>query len=223
MDIKAEIEKLLIQEFEDVPFHNLFMLNDFNCVGTKLGGTCSDKVIHFKKILAKNGVESRLHSAIINGLDCHRLLTVDIYEDKYYIDVGSGWANPKLIPAFDEIEHNAYGMSFKTELLNNGVAVLHKTDLEYKPMMLIPTTEMNEKDILDAIDRRYHTKSIYPFNKSLRFSKLVGDTFYFIKGNQLRKFSNSKFESQQLTKMEVFHWITKQFEFDLKGLEYYFP
>ena len=97
VDIKAEIEKLLIQEFEYVPFHNLFMLNDFNCVGTKLGGTCSDKVIHFKKILAKNGVESRLHSAIINGLDCHRLLTVEIYEDKYYIDVGSGLDDIKWI------------------------------------------------------------------------------------------------------------------------------
>lgn len=223
MATKAEIERMLVQEFEDVPFHNLFMLNNLNCVGTKLGGTCSDKVIHFKKILAENGIESKLHSAVINSIDCHRLLRVEICEDEYYIDAGSGWVNPKLIPAFEEIEYHAYGMSFRTELSNSGIRVLHKTDLEYKTMMLIPSVVVNEKDILDAIDKRYQNKSIYPFNTSLRFSKLIGDTFYFIKGNQLKKLSSQRFESQQLTKLEVYHLITQQFEFDLKGLEYYFP
>jgi arylamine N-acetyltransferase len=223
MAIKEEIERLLVQEFKNVPFHNLFMLNDFNCVGTKLGGTCSDKVIHFKKILAENGIESKLHSAFINGIDCHRLLTVEISLKSYFIDVGSGWANTKLIPAFEEIEYDAYGMSYRTELTKSGIRVLHKTDIEYKLMMLIPTVEMNETEILDAIEKRYHNKSIYPFNSSLRFSKLIGDTFYFIKGNQLRKFSSQKFESQQLNKMDLYEWLTQHFEFDLKGLEYYFP
>ncbi|MBA4155427.1 MAG: hypothetical protein C0512_13915, partial [Flavobacterium sp.] len=53
-----KIENLLLKEFETVPFHNLFMLNNKNYVASGLGGTCSDKVLHFKKVLSNSKIES---------------------------------------------------------------------------------------------------------------------------------------------------------------------
>ena len=78
-----KVEKLLLHEFKTVPFHNLFMLNSKNIIASPLGGTCSDKGLHFKNILSKNGIDAKLHSAIINGYDCHRMLSLMIRLIKY--------------------------------------------------------------------------------------------------------------------------------------------
>jgi arylamine N-acetyltransferase len=73
--------------------------------------------LHFKKVLADNGIISKLHSAFINGVECHRMLSLEIDKQNYFIDVGSGWASTKLFPAFAPIEYSVYGMTFKTEIL----------------------------------------------------------------------------------------------------------
>lgn len=217
-----KIETLLLREFETVPFQNLFMLNNKNIVASNFGGTCSDKVLHFKKVLFENGISSRLHSAFINGVECHRMLTVMFDNQRYFIDVGSGWASSKLFPAFETVEYSVFGMTFKTEFLDDNLLIFHRANDKFKLMTTIPLNQKPEDKILFDIENRFNSKIIYPFLHSLRFSKVIDNKFYFLKGNCLRVYSqNSKFE-QTLNLNEIFELITKTFMFELNDLNYNF-
>lgn len=213
-----KVESLLLREFETVPFHNLFMLNNKKIVASELGGTCSDKVLHFKKVLFDNGISSKLHSAFINGVECHRLLTVELDNQIYFIDVGSGWASPKLFPADKPIEYSVYGMTYKTEFSNDNLLLFHKTKDEFKLMTIIPLTAKEEAEILLDIENRFDNKNNYPFQNSLRFSKVIGNEFYFLKGNRLRIFSESQIVEKTLSQIEIYNLITRKFNFNLTDL-----
>jgi arylamine N-acetyltransferase len=207
-----------LKEFEEVPFHNLFMLNNKKIVASDLGGTCSDKVLHFKKVLSDNGIISKLHSAFLNGVECHRMLSVELNNQRYFIDVGSGWASPKLFPAFKPTEYSVYGMTFKTELSNDNLLLFHKTNDEFKLMTTIPLKSKPENEILIDIENRFDNKNIYPFHNSLRFSKVIGNEFYFLKGNRLRIFSESQIVEKTLSLNEIYNLITRKFNFNLTDL-----
>ena len=213
-----KVESLLLREFETVPFHNIFMLNNKKIVASELGGTCSDKVLHFKKVLSDNGISSKLHSAFINGVECHRMLTVKLDNQRYFIDVGSGWASPKLFPSFKSTEYSVYGMTFKTELSNDNLLLFHKTKDEFKLMTTIPLTAKDEDKILLDIENRFDNKNIYPFHNSLRFSKVIGNEFYFLKGNRLRIYSESQIVEKTLSLNEIYNLITCKFNFNLTDL-----
>lgn len=215
-----KIESLLLQEFETVPFHNLFMLNNKKIVASDLGGTCSDKVLHFKKVLSDNGISSKLHSAFINGVECHRMLTVEIDNQKYFIDVGSGWASTKLFPAFAPIEYSVYGVTFKTELSMDKLLLFHKTNADFKLMTTIPLKSKSEKQILMDIQMRFDDKKVYPFQNSLRFSKIIENEFYILKGNRLRIYSESKVVEKTLSRSDIHNIITRIFNFNLTGLKF---
>lgn len=217
-----KIEALLLKEFETVPFHNLFMLNNKNVVASGLGGTCSDKVLHFKNVLSKYGISSRLHSAFIDDIECHRMLLVEINNQTYFIDVGSGWPSTKLLPAFKQIEYSVYGMTFKTQLSDENLLLFHKTTEDLKLTCTIPLKQKPEKDIIHDIKNRFDNTTIYPFQNSLRFSKVINNNFYFLKGNRLRIFNQNSITEKVLTLNEVFDLITRTFSFDLSGLEYDF-
>ena len=217
-----KIESLLLNEFETVPFQNLFMLNNKNYVLSNLGGTCSDKVLHFKKVLSNNGIESKLHSAIINNKECHRMLSINIDNQNYFIDVGSGWPSVKLFPVFEAIEYAVFGMSFKTILQNNNILLYHKTDKEYKLMITIPIIGKSENEIKNEIDKRFDDKSIYPFHNSLRFSKIISNNFYFLKGNRLRIYNENSIIEKTLNLDQIYKLITNEFKFDLSNLKYNF-
>ncbi len=214
-----KIERLLSREFETIPFHNLFMLNNKKIVASDLGGTCSDKVLHFKKVLSDNGISSKLHSAFINGFECHRMLTVEFDNHKYFIDVGSGWASPKLFPAFKSTEYSVYGMTFKTELSIDNLLLFHKTNDEFKLMTTIPLTTKDEDKILLDIENRFERKNIYPFHNSLRFSKVIGNEFYFLKRNRLRIYSESQIVEKTLSLNEIYNLITRKFNFNLSDFK----
>jgi arylamine N-acetyltransferase len=218
-----KIESLLLREFETVPFHNIFMLNYRNVVASDLGGTCSDRVLHFKKVLSDNGISSKLHSAFINDIECHRMLSVEIENQKYIIDVGSGWASTKLFPAFRPTEYSVYGMTFKTELSNDNLLLFHnldspKTNEEFKLMTTIPLKAKEEYKILMDIENRFDNRNIYPFQNSLRFSKVIGKEFYFLKGNRLRIYSESQIVEKTLSLNEIYNLITRKFNFNLTDL-----
>lgn len=215
----AFIESLLRKEFETVPFHNLFMLNNKKIVGSILGGTCSDKVLHFRKVLSKNDIESKLHSAIINGHECHRMLSIEVDKKKYFIDVGSGWPSLKLFPSFETVEYSAFGMTFKTELQSDRILLFHKTDKEFKLMITIPLQEKDEKEMLEDIESRFKDKSVYPFRNSLRFSKVINRDFYFLKGNCLRIYNDATITEKSLSIYEISELIKNTFNFDISDLE----
>lgn len=213
-----KVESLLLREFETVPFHNIFMLNNKKIVASDLGGTCSDKVLHFKKVLSDNGISSKLHSAFINGVDCHRMLTVELDNQRYFIDVGSGWASPKLFPSFKPTEYSVYGMTFKTELSDGNLLLFHKTNDEFKLMTTIPLTAKGEDKILLDIENRFDKGINYPFHNSLRFSKVIGNEFYFLKGNCLRIYGESQIVEKTLSLNEIYNLITCKFNFNLTDL-----
>lgn len=213
-----KVESLLLREFETVPFHNIFMLNNKKIVASNLGGTCSDKVLHFKKVLFDNGISSKLHSAFINGVECHRMLTVELDNQRYFIDVGSGWASPKLFPSFKLTEYSVYGMTFKTQLSNDNLLLFHKIKDEFKLMTTIPLTSKEEDKILLDIENRFDKRNSYPFQNSLRFSKVIGNEFYFLKGNLLRIFSESHIVEKTLSLNEIYNLITGKFNFNLTDL-----
>ena len=64
MNTINKIESLLLEEYKTVPFHNIFMLNSIENKDLSLGGTCSDKVLHFKQVLTNNKIETKLHSSL---------------------------------------------------------------------------------------------------------------------------------------------------------------
>lgn len=198
-----KIESLLLKEYKTVPFHNIFMLHSIENKNLSLGGTCSDKVLHFKQVLAKHKIETKLHSSFINGVECHRMLRITIDSQIYFTDVGSGWPVQKLIPAFTPIEYSVYGMSFKTEILDSEIILYHKTKQEYKRMIRIPKKVKSEKAILLDIKNRYKDTSIYPFQNSLRFSLVKGDSFYFLKGNSLRIFNKIGLSERVLNSNQI--------------------
>ena len=214
-----KIESLLLKEFETVPFHNLFMLNNVSVPPSVRGGTCSDKVLHFKKVLAENGIVSTLHTALINDIACHRMLIVKVDNQKYFIDVGSGWPLVKLLPATKTIEYSVLGMTFKTEFANGDLLLLKKTNHEFKAMITIPLQTKSEEAVLDDISNRYADTSIYPFQKSLRYSKIKDNAFYFIKGNSLKIYNQDKQTEIILSEQEIFKMITEIFNFDLTNLK----
>jgi len=219
MTTLENIEALLLREFETVPFHNLFMLNNISKAPSALGGTCSDKVLHFKNVLADNGIISNLHSAFINGVECHRMLSTQINDQTYFIDVGSGWASTKLFPAFAPIEYSVYGMTFKTQIYADNIVVFHKTDFEYKTMIKIPLKTKSEVVILEEINNRFTDTSIYPFQNSLRFSQVKDNSFYFIKGDTLRIYNDEKQTKMKLSAEEIFNIIQDVFLFDLTKMK----
>ena len=211
MNLINKIESLLLEEFKTVPFHNVFMLNNIENKDLSLGGTCSDKVLHFREVLKNNGIETKLHSSFINNIECHRMLSVLIDGEKYYIDIGSGWPSLKLFPEIMPIEYSVYGMSFKTEIFDNKLIVYHKTEDDYKKMIDVPVFTKSESDILCDIENRYKDTSIYPFQNSLRFSIIKDDSFYFIKGNLLRIYNETKRIEKILNSSEINSLLKNEF------------
>ena len=222
MTTLENIEALLLKEFETVPFHNLFMLNNIPKKPSALGGTCSDKVLHFKKVLEDNGIISKLHSAFINGVECHRMLSVEIDRQNYFIDVGSGWASTKLFPVFAPIVYSVYGMTFKTEIFADNIILFHKTENKFKEMVTIPLQTKSEEFILEEINNRFADTSIYPFQNSLRFSKVKENSFYFIKGDTLRIYNDEKQTEMKLSPEEILNTIQDVFNFDLTNMKFKF-
>ena len=211
MNIIEKIEFLLLEEFKTVPFHNYFMLNKIENKDLSKGGTCSDKVLHFKEVLKQNDIDSKLHSSFINDIECHRMLSVIINDKNYFIDIGSGWPTLKIFPGFKPIEYSVYGMSFKTEISKTEIIIYHKTKEFYKQMIVIPRESKSESEILIDIKNRYKDTSIYPFYNSLRFSIVKGDSLYFIKGNMMRIFNRNRLTEKILDSDEVIGFINSEF------------
>jgi asparagine synthase (glutamine-hydrolysing) len=219
--IKYVIEALLLNEYKTVPFHNLFMLNGLVPKPSIQGGTCSDKVLHFKAVLARHGIHARLHQGSINGVECHRLLSVEVCGQKYWIEVGNGWPCLQLLPVFKPVEYTVYGMTFKTVLEQEHLILQHRTQGDFSSMITIPHQEKPESVIEQAIKDRFMEPLIYPFRSQRRFSMIKGDSFYFIKGERLRIYHDSGVTEHVLTPLEVYQWIHDFFEFDLSPFQIY--
>lgn len=215
-----KIQKLLKKEFETIPFHTLFMLNNKKIFASNFGGTCSDKTLHFQKVLADNGIKSELHSAYINDVECHRMLSVEISNNRYFIDVGSGWPCIKLFPADKPTEYSAYGMTFKTELDGNTMILYRKTgNNDFKIMITIPLHGKQKNEILKDIENRFDGNLLYPFKNHLRFSQVIEDTFYFLKDNRLKCYNTNEVTEHILSEKEIITFLQDKCKFNMKNLD----
>jgi len=194
-DVLIEIIK---KDFETVPFHNfrLILNRDMNL---ELGGTCSDRTIYMKHKLDKFGIDSSLHSAKINGLDIHRMLKVKIENEPYILDIGLGWPLLHPISLINEMKFNFFGLYFETKIHNGKLSLYKKDNDKYKISYNTILADQNQRVILEQINSRFINTKIYPFNDSIRFSKVVNGEFYFLKGNVLCYSENNIFRRRLIS------------------------
>ncbi len=207
-----KIERLLVADYRKTAFHNLMIKTKRTVDNLWLGGTCSDKTLHFKAILEAEGIQAQLHTAEIAGIACHRLLSINLQEKKYFIDAGSGWPCIQLFPAFEDSNYTAFGIEFRAKQTKLDLIVQIKTSTEFKPFMIIPLQEQSQTVIEEAIANRFHPSNVYPFQYGLYLSFVKDDQFYFLKGNQLRVYKNqATYTEQQLKADEIQVFIATHF------------
>lgn len=225
IQIRHSIEMLIKKTFEEVPFHNLYLLNGFIEQENKRGGTCSDKVLQFQKVLTENGITSCLHSSFINGIECHRLLRIHIADKNYFADIGSGWPSIYLFPADEVLEYDAYGISFKTVIKKQQILLFRKSQNTYRQMVNIPFFEKPKEAIMKDIKSRFENISIYPFRRSLRFSQVVNDVFYFLRGTDLYIYKTGCPPEIQydINPITIKRFITETCRFEIGQMKTYFP
>jgi len=209
-----EINKILLDDYKLVPFHNFWLLLNKKPI-QELGGTCSDKTLFLKKKLLIEGVNSNLHSAVINNKNIHRLLKIDIDNKKYFLDVGLGWPIVKPVPIFKNIELNHYGVKFKTEIKNN-VLTLSRVKEKINIITYTTTTnDMNQEKIINEINDRFTISNKYPFSNSIRFSKIIDNKFYFLKGNILKYTKKNKIVERKINNLKEYEYLFRElFKFD---------
>ncbi len=188
------VHQLMLDEFRTVPFHNLFYLGLCHTGGadSPIGGTCSDKVLHFRDRLAAQGIKARLHSAYINGQNCHRVLVLDLDSERYFADVGNGWPSVRLFPAERDSSYLAYGIEFLSYRNGDWLDIYHRKEGRCSLSVRIPLTLMEEEQIELQIQNRFDGATEYPFGDGIRCAQVLGDAFVFLKRDRLRIFRSDR-------------------------------
>lgn len=187
----ADVESLEIdiEEFwRSVPFHTLFLIYGLPIQNSVLGGTCTDRaVLFYQRVREKYGpsLEIRLHRASINDLETHTVLLVQLDEKTYLIDVGANWPVMRLIPCFQDICFESFGISFKSSLDRGSLVIRMRksAEVKFEPFLKADLTHQSEAYVSDRIANRFSEDNRLPFSKSLRYAFVSDDTFYVIKHN----------------------------------------
>lgn len=205
----AEVERLMLDEFRQHPFHNLFFLGLFEEDGALAGGTCSEKTLAFQATLQQQGIPARLHQAVIQGQECHRLLSVKLGQELFYCDIGNGWPSIRLFPAFRDSAYTAYGIGFEGKVEAQGLAIWQTTNGHRVNSIFIPHEARPESEIQQAIEQRFSSGITYPFAQKLRFAQVIGEEFVFLRDCSLQSFhktgrhQETVFTSQE----EALQWL----------------
>jgi len=213
-------ELILLDKFRREPFHNLYLLNKVQPSITAYGGTCSDKALSYLEAALAAGLDAHLHSARINGQENHRLVRLEIGNQRYFADVGNGWPSIKLFSAVSPVSYECYGMRYKT-IVESGVLKIYllKQGVE-KQQMEIDTAAKPEAEIRQGISNRFSSNIIYPFNKQLRFSMIVDSRFLFIRGSRLEIYSKHGYEEvSDISASDLEKVLMKYFGFDIKPIQ----
>ncbi len=185
----SDVEALMLEHFRQVPFHNLPLLYGEDLRQLLPGGTCSDMTLRFLRVARRAGIDARLHSGFIRGKEIHRLARIKLDGRSYFADVGNGWPALRLYPADGEVEHHAFGMRFRTQIQDSRVHVFHQRRGQEYLQLEIAVEPRPEEEIYADITRRFSSGVDYPFSRSLRFSRIVGQRFMFLRGDQLEIYS----------------------------------
>jgi len=209
-----QIIQILKQDYETVPFHNfrIILKKDMEL---KYGGTCSDRTLYLKQKLDALGIETFLHSARIKGKEIHRMLKIEINNEFYFLDVGLGWSLMLPISLKQNMKYNFFGLHFKTEINKNEITLYKKNKNNYTVSYNTTVETQNQEKIEQQINNRFENIEFYPFKDSIRFSKVIDNEFYFLKGNVLGYSENNEFKSKIIEKKDEFISLFKnKFKFN---------
>ena len=213
-------QQILLDKFKQKPFHNLYLLNNVHPATMAYGGTCSDKALSYLDATKAVGLDAYLHSARIGGKDIHRLVRLEINNQRYFADIGNGWPSIQLIPAATPILYECYGMRFRTTIENDVITVYHRKRNVEKKQMEIDIAAKSETEIYHSIENRFSADIIYPFSSQLRFSMVVGKRFLSIRDTQLEIYSNSGYEEVlNISMSNLRDVIEGYFGYDIKPIE----
>ena len=187
------VEALMLRHFREKPFHNLFMIfeRQDNVVP---GGTCSDKTLSFVDDCRLAGFKVALHSGFIKGEEIHRLARLRIDGRDFFADVGNGWPSLHLYPADREVSYRCFGMGFRTEIRSGRVSVFHEKGGNEALQLEIEVNGRPESEIMEDIKNRYSSGAVYPFSDRLRISRVVENSFLFLRSDRLEIYSDNGFE-----------------------------
>lgn len=213
-------QQILLDKFQQEPFHNFYLLNGIQPTTLLYGGTCSDKTLSYLEAVKAAGLDAHLHSARIGGNEIHRLVRLEIDNQRYFADIGNGWPSIHLFPVDTPIEYECYGMTYRTKIKDGVITVYHKKNGVEKQQMEIDIAEKSDAEIRQRIANRFSTNIIYPFSNQLRFSMVVGQRFLFIRDTQLEIYSSDGYEEvSSITKSDIKTEIMKYFNYDISPLE----
>ncbi len=209
------LEEMILNEFEEVPFHNLFFLHGIDHSPSNYGGTCSDKVLNFYRKLKMQGVSSRLCSGYIGGQETHRLIQVEWNGQSYFVDIGNGWPCIRPFPVRQGYEYEAFGLIFRSKVVGDSLEIYKSGKRGFHLMLSVPLRQKPEEEIREDIKNRFRDRSIYPFTSGLRFARVVGDDFLFLKGTTLTRyrFAGSIEKRENLDRKALERVITDEFNF----------
>ena len=210
-----QIIQILKKDFETVPFHN-FRIVLKKEMELKYGGTCSDRTLYLKQKLDALGFETFLHSAKIKGKEIHRLLKIEINNEPYFLDVGLGWPLMLPISLKQDIEYNFFGLHFKTRINKNEITLFKNGKNGYTVSYKTTTKTQDPAKIKQQINNRFENIEFYPFKNSIRFSKVINNEFYFLKGNILGYSEDNEFKSKVIESKEEFIYLFEnKFKFNI--------
>ena len=213
-------QQILLEKFKQEPFHNFYLLNDVLPTTGLYGGTCSDKTLSYLDAVKTAGLDAYLHSARIGGKEIHRLVRLEIDNQRYFADIGNGWPSIHLFPAYTPIEYECYGMAYRTKIVDGVITVYHRKHGVEKQQMEIDITEKSDAEIRQRIANRFSSNITYPFSNQLRFSMIVGQRFLFIRDTQLEIYSSNGYEEvPSVTKSDIKTVIMKYFRYDISPVE----
>ena len=187
------VEALMLRHFREEPFHNLFMIYERQEKAVP-GGTCSDKTLSFVEDCRQAGFEVALHSGFIKGEEIHRLARLRIDGRDFFADVGNGWPSLHLYPADREVSYHCFGIGFRTEIRDGRVSVFYEKGGDEALQLEIDVRGRPESEIMEDIKNRFNSGIVYPFSDRIRFSRVVGDRFLFLRSDRLEIYSDNGFE-----------------------------
>jgi len=188
ISLKEQIEEEIDNFLKQYPFHNLFLLYGFKDIfASEYGGTCSDRTILFKEKLDEKfqeiPINIKLHRAFINDKQTHTILKIKIYNKVYFCDVGMGYPITKLLPSYQNIKFNSYGIKFKSVVEKNNITVYIDEGDGEKELIKIVNEVQSQEDIRQSIDNRWESREELPFNNRLRYFFIYKNIYYQIRDN----------------------------------------
>lgn len=186
----ASLERDIGTFWRTVPFHTLFLNYALPIENSRHGGTCSDRAVLFlEQLQQKYGADlyARLHRAYISGRNTHTVLLVTINSKDYLIDVGANWPVMRPIPCFEPSSFCDFGIRFRSKPDGRILKIEMKRpeQEDYRPFLEADLEPQSPEFVAEAIASRHSAQNELPFADCLRFACVYGNTFYFLKEDNL--------------------------------------